>query len=177
MSEVFSFPEWFDYQKMADLASYVAKQLSVTSRVAVGFAEFNDSESENELLLELPTVVIISSDGSEVSSADKELLIDGIKNAAESIKAGQRVNYSVEEYPVLAYGIEDEDNYIGVIFIEVLAHNPDLDMAQHALMDEHIEDELGEMFAIDNEDRTPEEDPYTAWYYGTIFGVPLDTQE
>lgn len=176
MSEVFSFIEWFDYQKMADLASYVAKQLPVECRVAVGVAEYEESESKNDLLLGLPTIVTISSDGSKIPDTDEELLIDGIKKAAESIVAGEKVDYDINEYPVLTFGLENEDEYVGAIFVAILAYNPGMDKVQQALLAEHIEEELSEIFAKDNENRTPEEDPYTAWYYGTVFGIPLNTQ-
>ena len=179
MSEVFKMKERFDYQTMTDLATYVAKKMLPDSRIAIGYSEFYDCVNPSDpILLEDPTIVVISSDGEAVAERDLELLTDDIEGAAKEIVAGQEVSYSTEKYPVLCFGVESEEEYIGIIFISVLSADTNLDHAQQSELVEDVEQELNEILYDEDAEYGPEDDPYTAWYYGTLFGdVVFDTQE
>lgn len=179
MSEVSKMKEWFDFQTMSNLAAYVAKKIPKESRVAVGIAEFYGCASPSDLaLLDEPTTIVASSDGSAISEADRELLVESITGAAGTIIAGQEVDYPISDYPVLSYGIESDEEYIGVLFVAVLTLPTDPDSIDQSELVEDIEGEICELFAVEDAEYGPENDPYTAWYYGTLFGdIVFNTQE
>lgn len=182
MSESFNLLERFDGQTTMDLARYVAKRIPVKSCVAIGVSEYYSCANPSDMiLLELPTVSVVSSDGSAITSDQDSLLVESIVGAASEIVVGQRVKYSTDEYPVLAFGIESDDEYVGVLFVAILAefpevdianmdNYPDLDIVQQAELVRDLELEITEMLSDDDDERPAEEDPYTGWYYGTLLG-------
>ncbi len=180
MSGVFNFTEWFDYQKMADLAAFVAKLAPHSDCVAIGIAEYDSCADVNGLYrLELPTISISSVNGAAISRKDQLELAKYIMNAANTIVAGQKVDYITDSSnPVLAFGIENDEDYIGVIFVVVRTPSLELGLVKQAELIEDIEEKLCEMLLEGSEQCDPKEDPYTSWYYGTLFGgTVFDTQE
>lgn len=183
MSDSFSITEWFDEQKLGELARKIAKWVNASCSVAVGVSDlqFNviDGITLSARRLESPLIVSVGSDGDVARISSDMRAIEYINDAALMYAPGAVLDYDVQKSPVLTFSIESDESYYGALFVAIIFDRPTSDLIRQLQLVDLIKEELDLYMMDKSASRPPEEDPvYVAWYYGTLFGdVVLSTQE
>ena len=177
MGEIFNITDWFDDQKLIYLANFIAKYASADCIVAVGRAEYYSWRLVGPEGQNAPEIVIVSSDGDAITESERDTLSEAICSVASMIRVDSAANYSIEEYPVMTFSIESDEDFYGAIFVAILTSRPKSDLICQMQLAGYIEEEITAIFPTEG-DWSPEHDPFVNWSYGTLFGdVLFDTQE
>lgn len=182
MSDYFDITEWFDEQKLGELARKIAKWANASCSVAVGVSDLQFNKIDEITLsarrLESPLIVSVGSDGDVARISSDMRAIEYINDAALMYAPGAVLDYDVQKSPVLTFSIESDESYYGALFVTIIFDRPTSDLVCQLQLVDLIEEELDSCMMDESASRPPEEDPYVAWYYGTLFGdVVLSTQE
>jgi len=163
--------KWFDERWLVFLARRIAKAIPTKNVVAVAFSDYYDCGNPTDrVLLNVPDIVAVSSDGDAIGEEGFLLLEEVITDAAVEIVAGHMPKYSTEEYPVLSIGIESKSEALGVLFVSVLASDCKLSAVEQSKLIEKIRDDACDDFGELGKDGKPMGDLSASWCYGTLFG-------
>jgi len=167
----------FDIRRAYKTAVAISKKVKGRVVVGVGVSDYMDPDNHGiPMKLGEAKIAICATDNSIVGPDEQRLLYESINGVSRRITDGDKPNYSTDDYPVLTFGVENQTEYIGVIFVAVVYYQCPPSAREERGIVGDIELDLNDYFSSINTDTNPDKNLYTSWCYGTLFGnVVFDT--
>lgn len=160
----------FDIRHVYRMAVAISKKVKGKAVVGLGVSDYIDPENHGiPMKLGDAEIAICTTDNSRVGPDEQRLIYETINGVSRRIVDGNKANYSTDDYPVLTFGVENKNEYIGVIFVAVINYGPQPSSGEERSIVGDIELDLNDYFSSTNTDANPDNFLYTSWCYGTLF--------